>query len=133
MKKILIIISILIILGCGLYFYFVIYPKMKDKTDHTEEQYPAIKIGLVNGCGYQGVAGNIAEAMTDKNIDVVQISNARKFIYKESVIVVKIDDKNELERLKKMTGITHVIYALNDTYPVPFLIIAGKDYQTYFH
>ncbi len=133
MKKALIIISILILTGCGIFFYLVIYPKMNEKSDHSEEQFPAIKIGLVNGCGYQGVASNIAESMTDKNIEVVQISNARKFIYKESVIVVKVNDKNELERLKKMTGIKNVIYALNDSYPVPFLIIAGKDYQTYFY
>lgn len=129
---IIIMISIVIISGAGFYYYHYIRND-KDRNAEKEAQYPAIKIALVNGCGYQGVANNIADALANKNIDVVQVANARKFIYKESIIVVKIMDQNDLNRLKEMTGITQVIYAINQSSPVPFLIIAGKDYQKYFH
>jgi hypothetical protein len=121
-----------VVLG-GFAYYHFIYKDNKQKKNDKELQLPAIKVALINGCGYQGVANNIAEAMTDKNIDVVQVANARKFIYKESIIVVKIPDNDDLQRLKEMTGINQVIYAVNNSSQVPFFIIAGKDYQKYFH
>lgn len=129
--KVVIILLTLIILAGFASFAYKFYFK-RNITENKEDQFPAIKIALVNGCGYQGVAANISEAISNKNIDVIQIANARKFIYKESIIVVKVNDQNELERLKEMTGINQVIYALNDSSPVPFIIIAGKDYQKYF-
>lgn len=110
----------------------IFVPKLKDRYANSEDLYPAIKINLVNGCGYQGVATNIAELLTNMSIDVVHISNARKFIYNETIIVVKKYDEDELSRLKKTTGIKNVIYAVNESFPVPFLIVIGKDYQTYF-
>jgi hypothetical protein len=132
MKKTVLKISILILIFAGVLVYFLFYTSYFSQKPKTDELFPAIKIGLVNGCGYQGVAANIADFLDNKNIDVVQVANARKFIYKETIIVVKQDDEVELKRLMTITGIKQVIYSLNETYPVSFLIIAGKDYQTYF-
>lgn len=121
-----------LIIGGGYYYYRNFYIKSGNKGLSGEEQYPAIKIALMNGCGYQGVANYITECLATKNIDVEIQTNTRKFIYKETLIVVKKEDKNELERLKAMTGIQKVIYALNESASVPFYIIAGKDYLNYF-
>ncbi len=127
---ILLVLSLFIVSG---YFYYTHYYKHSGKTGlNGEDQFPAIKVILLNGCGYQGVANYIMESLGSKNIDVDVMTNTRKFIYKETIIVVKKNDKNELERLKAMTGIQKVIYALNESSSVPFYIIAGKDYLTYF-
>lgn len=130
LKVVILLLTLIILSGSAFYAYQLYFNK--NIAENKEDQFPAIKIALVNGCGYQGVAAHISEAINDKNIDVVQIANARKFIYKESIIVVKINDQNELERLKEMTGIKQVIYALNESSTIPFIIIAGKDYQKYF-
>jgi hypothetical protein len=97
-----------------------------------ESDFPSIRIMVHNGCGFTGVAQNIRNSLIGKNIDVVEIGNTRRFIYNETIIVVKHDDPEDLLRLKRMTGIENVIYAVNQNYFVPFIIIAGRDYQKYF-
>jgi len=105
----------------------------KDANDYlSESNFPSIKIMVQNGCGFNGVAQNVRNSLINKNIDVVGIGNSRKFIYDESLIVVKHDDEVDLRRLKNMTGIENVIYAVDENYFVPFIIVAGKDYQKFF-
>lgn len=128
---------LLIVLFIASVSLFVIIRHFDKDTVHqsilSENNYPAIKIMVHNGCGFSGVAGNIRNYLSGKNIEVIGVGNTRKFIYDESVIVVKHDDDVDLKRLQRMTGIENVIYAINNNYFVPFIIIAGKDYQQYFN
>ena len=98
----------------------------------TDNYFPYIRVMIQNGCGFTGVANNVRNSVSDMNIDVVEVGNARQFIYNETLIVVKHNDEQDLKRLQNMTGIKNVIYAINENYFVPFIIIAGRDYQTYF-
>jgi hypothetical protein len=104
----------------------------KDDNLLSEDNYPSIKIMVQNGCGFAGVANNVKTSLNDKNIDVIGIGNTRKFIYDETVIVVKQIDEVDLKRLQRMTGIKNIVYSVNENYFVPFIIIAGKEYQRYF-
>ena len=116
-------------------FYMVINSCEREIEEEVinESDFPSIRIMVQNGCGFIGVAQNVRNAVQQKNIDVVGVGNARKFIYNETVIVVKHDDEVDLKRLQNMTGIENVIYAVNENYFVPFIIIAGRDYNKFFN
>jgi len=103
-----------------------------DDDEFDERNFPAIRVVVHNGCGFMGVANNVRRHLFDKNIDVVGVGNTRRFIYDETLIVVKHNDEVDLRRLQRMTGIENVIYAVNENYFVPFIIIAGRDYQRFF-
>ena len=106
------------------------YSTVEDEWD--ERYLPAIRVVVHNGCGFVGVANNVRHSLFGKNIDVVGVGNTRRFIYDETIIVVKHGDEMELRRLKRMTGIENVIYAVNENFFVPFIIIAGRDYRRFF-
>jgi len=106
--------------------------KEVEKIAFDESNLPAIKIILLNGCGYQGVAGKVREILYQKNLDIIACSNAEKFIYDKTIIVVKKRDEQDLERLQLMTGIKRRIFANNKNSEASFYIIIGKDYQDYF-
>jgi hypothetical protein len=127
-------IGIIILITSILTVVAIYNSKNKDivESDSMDKYYPAIKIVVQNGCGFSGVANNVKHSLADKNVDVVNVNNTRKFIYDETLIVVKHNDEDDLRRLKSITGINNVIYAVNDSYIVPFIVIAGKDYQNYF-
>ena len=130
-KSAIIILLTLVILGLSV--YFILNRKIEEKDGLlSEDNYPSIKIMVYNGCGFSGVANNVKNYLQTKNIDVVNTRNTQRFVYDETLIVVKKNDEIDLKRLQKMTGIEHVIYATNDNFDVPFIIIAGKDYQKYF-
>jgi len=105
---------------------------VEDEEEVAERYNPSIKVTVQNGCGFAGVANHVRRFLTDKNVDVIATGNARRYVFDESVIVVKQDEKDDLRRLQKITGIKNVIYAINDNSITPFIIIAGKDYQNYF-
>ena len=111
----------------------IINIERKDNNDlYTDSYIPYIRVMVQNGCGFTGVANNVRNSMSEMNINVVEVGNARQFIYDETIIVVKQNDEQDLKRLQSVTGIKNVIYALNDNYFVPFIIVAGRDYQNYF-
>ena len=125
---------IIIVLSIGLFILLLsIDSKRVEENEFDERNYPAIRVVVHNGCGYVGVANNVRRYLFDKNIDVVGVGNTRRFIYDETIIVVKHEDDVDLRRLQNMTGIPNVIYAINENYFVPFIIIAGRDYQRYFN
>ena len=132
-RIILIVIIASILVSIGIVVFMSGYESKKVVDDILDEAYmPAIRIYVHNGSGFRGVANNVRQSVFGKNIEVVGVGNTRKFIYDETVIVVKHDDETELIRLKRMTGVENVIYAVNSNYYVPFIIIAGRDYQRFF-
>ena len=132
-RTILIVTIASIIISIGIVIFMFRYEPKKVVDDILDEAYmPAIRIVVHNGSGFRGVANNIRQSVFGKNIEVVGVGNTRRFIYDETIIVVKHDDETELIRLKRMTGIENVIYAVNTNYYVPFIVIAGRDYQRFF-
>ncbi|MCK9329780.1 MAG: LytR C-terminal domain-containing protein [Candidatus Cloacimonetes bacterium] len=124
---------LIIVIIVGMIVSLFIKKDYIDDKKSVEEVFPAIRVYIYNGCGFQGVANRINEYLLNANIDVVNTRNAQKFVYDETVIVVKHNDENDLRRLKDMTGINNVIYAVNKNFEVPFIIIAGKDYEKFFN
>ncbi len=121
--------SIILILG----ILFVNSGCKKEKQEINEENFPAIRVILLNGCGYKGIAQKVRKKILRKNIDVISYGNAEKFVHKRTLIVVRQNDAEDLERLKRMTGIEYVVYACKPDTDAPFEIILGNDFEQFFN
>ena len=117
--------------GSLLLFAAVILVACKDQTDEVVDLMPAIRVRILNGCGHKNAASDFGNYLTRYNIDVIGVGNAHKFIYDRSIIVVKTDDEQDLERLMRYTGITRRVYALDNHSIESFQIIAGRDFRDY--
>ncbi len=96
-----------------------------------EAGMPAIKVRVLNGCGYVRLASDYAHHISAKNIEVVELGDTPRPIYDKSVIVVRREDEVDLQRLQKMTGIKRFTYVLSDAAKTDFDIIIGRDYEEY--
>jgi len=101
----------------------------------------SVKISLLNGCGYPGIANEVKEILlnvhdngNEQNLDIIFWKNVERnmFIYKKTIIVVKHNNEEKLSYLKQLTGIKRRIYALDDNSIEEFQIILGNDYKKYF-
>ena len=129
----LVIVIISVVLAIGLIVVVMNIERQPIEEDEFDERYlPAIRIVVHNGTGFRRLANEVRQSMFGKNIDVVGVGNTRNFNYDETIIVVKHDDETELRRLMRMTGVRNVIYAVNENFHVPFILIVGRDYHLFF-
>ena len=96
-----------------------------------ESSLPALKVIVKNGCGVENLATDYSDYVKDKNMDVVSMGDTPQPIWNKSVIEVKTDDKQDLARLQKMTGIKRYTLAVDPDAPAPFVIILGDDFEEY--
>ncbi|MFA5498943.1 MAG: LytR C-terminal domain-containing protein [Candidatus Cloacimonadia bacterium] len=99
--------------------------------EEEKDLLPAVKVRILNGCGISGVASEFSDFLTKHNVDVIGVGNSRKFIYDKTIIIVKRDDEQDLNRLIKYTGITRRAFAVENDSEEDFQIIIGRDYQNY--
>ncbi|MCB5259115.1 MAG: LytR C-terminal domain-containing protein [Candidatus Cloacimonetes bacterium] len=124
-------IVLLAVLGLG---YLLISRSLNSDnklTNYDEDQLPAIKVLVLNGCGYEQLATEFSAHLANKNIDVISVGDTPKPIYDKSIIVMRKEDKNDLERLMRMTGIQRWTSALNEYHNADFDIIVGRDYEEF--
>jgi hypothetical protein len=125
------ILILIVVIGAGALVYFKgWYPNGEDQI-WTEDKLPAVKVVILNGCGFIGLASEYADFIKDKNIDVVSLGDTPKPIYNKSLIVVRTGDMQDLKRLQKMTGIERYTMALTKFHTAEFDIIIGQDYELY--
>ncbi len=124
--------SLLVVIAVAIVSLMVIPPRVRAKeAAEAEKNLPPIRIELLNGCGIPDVARKVRDNFIEYNIDVIRFGNAKKYIYNKSIIVVRQDEKDDLERLKTKTGIDQVVYALDELADAPFQIIIGDDYERF--
>ncbi|MDY0318954.1 MAG: LytR C-terminal domain-containing protein [Candidatus Cloacimonadaceae bacterium] len=99
--------------------------------EYAEDQLPAIKVTVLNGCGYEQLASEYSAYLADKNVDVVSLGDTPRPIYDKSIIVIRKGDMQDLERLKRMTGIQRWTSALNEYHNADFDIIIGRDFEEF--
>lgn len=124
---------IILVLALALLAYVyvkVVAPRLGSK-GYDEQKLPAIKVVIKNGCGYEKLAADYAAYIRDKNIDVLSLGDMPHPIYNKSLIEVKVDDQQDLQRLQKMTGIQRFTLAMEPSFEAPFIIILGADYEEY--
>ena len=125
-----------LIIFLAVYVFLLFKPKEK-LSEKGNFSLPIIKIAVLNGCGYPGIAKKVRDYIIDnfgENIDVLSSENVPRnmFIYRQTILVVKHKDEKKLEFLKKITGIKRRIFACDENSLEDFQIILGKDYKRYF-
>lgn len=137
LKKVIIIVSFIFVVTV---LFFIV---KKDESDVKRSMFSItfetnVKISLLNGCGYRGIATEIKDYFVEKNFEMVDIISwknvpGNNYIYDKTVIVVKKENQEKLNFLMNITGINRKIYSLNDDNIEEFQIILGKDYKKYFN
>ncbi len=122
---------VLLSLVLGYLVYVRIIVPGRDSTGLEEENLPALKVVVKNGCGVENLATEYTAFIKGQNIDVVSMGDTPQPIWNKSVIEVKTDDRQDLARLQKMTGIKRYTLAVDPDAPAPFVIILGEDFEEY--
>jgi len=122
---------VLLILSLGGILWYKYKVKGQSSSREDEFKLPAVKIILTNGCGFEGLAKEFTEFLKDKNVDIIATGNTIRPVYDKTIIVVRKGDKEDLNRLQRMTGINRYTEARNETALADFEIIIGKDYEQF--
>jgi hypothetical protein len=104
-------------------------------SDEIAEPETSIKVSIVNGCGFPGIATEVKEKLIKKGkIDVIAWKNNTRnmFIYKQTIIIAKQDNPEKLAYLQHLTGIPFRAYSFNPNSIEEYYIILGHDYEKYF-
>jgi len=134
-RNVLIILITLIVLSFSIFIFQKYHKQKKIVNNDIEIPESSVKISLLNGCGYPGIAKEVKDILIEKKkIDIISWRNNRRnmFIYKKTIIVVKKENEKKLNYLMNITGIKRRIYAYNDDLIEDYQIILGKDYKQYF-
>lgn len=114
-----------------LLIYIVLSAACSEEVEDMEDNLPDIKVTILNGCGFRGAASDFSDFLSRFNVDIVGIGNADSFNYDKTIIVVKRQDEQDLERLMRYTNITRRAFALSNDTIESFQIIVGRDYLSY--
>ncbi|MEA1971920.1 MAG: LytR C-terminal domain-containing protein [Candidatus Cloacimonadota bacterium] len=129
--KLVITISIFSIITISVIGYF--FNNRNENTEKVEEKnLLPIRVNVLNGCGFNGLARKISNSFDIDKIEVLNVGNTPKTIYNKCIIVVKTDNRKDLRRLQEYTSIKRFVFAINEYSEADFNIILGNDYQNYF-
>ena len=125
---------LVLLLIIAAFIFYLFFNFKREKNDVVKVSIPTIKVALLNGCGYPGIAKEVKDILVDKNFDVIAWRNVERnmFIYKKSIIVIKKYDQNKLAYFQEITGLNRRIFALDENTIEDFQIILGKDFREYF-
>lgn len=89
-----------------------------------------VKIEVLNGCGINGIARVVGNRLRETGFDVMTLDNADRFDYPESIVIDRLGNPDEADRVAEALGISNRIQQI---VPDPFRIesvtvIIGKDY-----
>lgn len=132
-----ILITLIIFLSAVVVFLsYSLYLKIQNisQNDHKSKQSVAsdiIQVEVLNGCGVEGVAGKFANYLRDKNFDVVQVGNYRSTNIEESILIDRIGNRANVEKLAEELGINkkNIIQQINKDYFLDATLVIGKDYN----
>ncbi len=89
-----------------------------------------IQAEVLNGCGVSGLADRFTDFLRDNNVDVVNSGNYFSFDVKETLVIDRIGNKANAEKIAKLLGVkkNNVIQQLSEEYFLDVSVIIGKDY-----
>ena len=102
----------------------------KNKNDN-EAASAIIQIEVMNGCGVDGVAAKFTDYLRQKNFDVVQVGNYMSNSIDETLIIDRIGNRANTEKLANVLGVDkkNIIQQLNKDYFLDATLVIGKDYN----
>jgi len=85
------------------------------------------QIEVLNGTGEQGVAREVTMQLRKMGIDVLIEGNARRFDYRETILVDRKGNTELMKKLSKRLGVSMVIIQIQDKPRVDATLVVGWD------
>ena len=89
-----------------------------------------VKVQVLNGCGVPGIAGRTGDWLKRKGFDIVEVENADRKNYQQTLLVCRDGDQSIAREMAKLIGISNSsIIQRSDLPPLSadLTIILGKD------
>jgi hypothetical protein len=122
--------ALVVFLSYSLYLKIRIISQDKDKPPQ-EVASAIIQVEVLNGCGVEGVAAKFTNYLRQNNFDVVQVGNYRSDNIDETMIIDRIGNRANTEKLAEVLGIEKksILQQLNKDYFLDATLVIGKDYN----
>jgi hypothetical protein len=91
-----------------------------------------IQLDVLNGCGISGAATTATSYLRARGFDVVEIRNYKTFDVEESLVIDRVGNLVNAEKVAYALGISkkHIVQQLNQDYYVDVSVVIGKDYTS---
>jgi hypothetical protein len=129
-------IIIFLLIAVIVYLSFSIFMKLGTdspvdiKVSNKPKPDEIIQMEVLNGCGVNGVAERFTDFLRERNFDVVSTGNYNSFNIDESLVIDRIGNIANAEKVAEDLGISkeRVITQKNEDYFLDVSLIIGKDY-----
>jgi hypothetical protein len=90
-----------------------------------------IQLEVLNGCGVAGAAEKITDYLRINHVDVVQMKNYSSFDVEKSLVIDRIGNKHNAEKIADLLGIDrkYIVEQLSSDYFLDVSLVIGKDYN----
>ena len=91
-----------------------------------------IQLDVLNGCGAAGAAVQFTSYLRGRGYDVVEVRNYKTFDLSESLVIDRVGNMQNAERVAYALGIRkqNILQQMNPDYYVDVSVVIGKDYQS---
>jgi hypothetical protein len=122
--------AVILFLSYSLYLKIQKITDEKNKSDKNVAS-AIIQVEVLNGCGVEGIAAKFTEFLRQKNFDVVQVGNYASDNIDETLVIDRIGNRANAEKLAEVLGIDkrYIILQLNKDYFLDATLVIGKDYN----
>jgi len=86
-----------------------------------------LRIELLNGSGRSGLAGAMASYLRDGGFDVLEVSNADRSDYRNTLVVNRKEADDPGKVVAEYLGTRHVIEQLSSQEMIDVTVIVGRD------
>jgi hypothetical protein len=119
-----------VFLSYSLYLKIQNISQGKNKTGQ-EVASAIIQVEVLNGCGVDGVAAKFTDYLRRNSFDVVQVGNYTSSNIDETMVIDRIGNRANAEKLAEVLGIEkrNIIQQLNKDYFLDATLVIGKDYN----
>ena len=130
------ILLVLLVVFAG-FLSYSLYSKIKANNKKTvfveSKNVPAviIQVEVLNGCGASGAADKFTEFLRKNNFDVVGTSNYISFDVDKSMVIDRIGNRANAEKLADALGIDkkNIVQQINNDYFLDVSLVIGKDFN----
>ena len=99
---------------------------------YTQKGSPVIQVEVLNGCGIPVAADNFTSFLRQRHFDVVQIGNYISFDIEKSMVIDRVGNIANADRIADSLGISrkNIIQQINKNYFLDASVVIGKDFET---
>jgi hypothetical protein len=89
-----------------------------------------IQLDVLNGCGAPGAGTSATAYLRARGFDVVEYRNYRSFDVRESLVIDRVGNRENAEKVAYALGIKkgNIIQQINQDYYVDVSVLIGRDY-----